>query len=190
VSHIWEQVLNSKGHTGTTLKTHLEGTAALLEEWGQRQSVELAGRYHAVYGNPGGRTAICSQIDTDLVREIGDEAEYLVRLWSVLDRGSLTRAICAFTSGVEPIVLASNSGGLLEVNRQEYADLAHIQVANSLEVATRTGSVNYSLQKLHPVLSPEASSRLTKYYPGKWRILMLRLRPHTRLKQLWSRNFN
>lgn len=189
MNQIWEQVLNSKEHTGTTLATHLEGTAALLDEWGQRESVILAGLYHAVYGNPGGRAAICSQNDPELASEIGEEAEDLVRLWAILDRSSLTQAAYSYVAGEEPIMLASHAGDSLAVSRQQYRDLAHIQAANSIEVATRTKSVNFNLQKLHPALSAAASSRLKNFAPGTWHILVLKLRPYTRFKGLFIKLF-
>ncbi len=154
----------------------------LLDLWDQRDSVKLAGRYHAVYGDPGGRGSICSPEEPDLVELIGEEAENLVQLWSVLERNSLTRAIDAFVRGKKQIILVSHTGEPLVVSRQQYQDLAHIQVANSIEVAQRSNTVNYNLQKLHPALSPKASAFLERYYPGKWR--MLRLRPVARFRQL------
>ena len=181
MDHIWELVRNSKGHTGSDLEVHLEGTAALLEEWGQRESVRLAGLYHAVYGNPGGRSAICSPDVKALASRIGEEAEFLVRIWAVLDRSRLRKMVYSFKAGDEPIQLASHTGESLDVSRQQYVDLAHIHVANLIEVASRTNmSLNDKLLRLHPALSKEAYACLKAHYPEGWRFLIQKLQARCR----------
>ena len=189
MTSIWEKVRRARDHTGTTFEEHLTGTAEILHEWGQRISVVQAGRYHAVYGNPHGRDAICSADSSELADEIGEEAEKLVRLWAVVDRNSLPRSASAFKAGHDPILLISHTKEKVTVSRQQYIDLAHIQVANEIEIAKRHNGVARMLKKLRPVLCSSAASNLDQCpYLSLWETFKRSI-PRKRIKRIIGRVF-
>ena len=132
--------------------------------------MELAGRYHAVYGNPRGRAPICSPDSAELTAEIGDEAECLVRLWSRVDRESLARAVPAYQVGKDPVSLVSATGEPLPVTRQQLLDVAHLFAANAIEMASRSRSrrVREAVQGLRPVLCSDAVTSLNEHRRRPW----------------------
>ena len=172
---IWHRIRSAPNHTGTTLEAHMEGTASLLQAWGQRRCVELAGRYHAVYGNPGGRAPICSTDSPELATEIGDEAECLVRLWSWVKRESLAQAVRAYCTGEDPVMLVAATGEPIPATRQQYLDLAHLYTANAIEVCSRGSSrrVRETVQGLRPVLCSDAVATLNEYRQRPWPVRRL-----------------
>lgn len=161
------RIRGAPGHTGGEFRDHLEGTAALLRDWGCRPALQRAGRYHAVYGNPEGRQALASAASGELAAEIGDEAEELVRLWSVVDRRGVVEAARAYTRAVQRgddrIVLKLAAGGTVAVSRRVYLDLAYLHAANRVEVARRTGRNCRRLDPLRPLLCPEAAAQIERY---------------------------
>ncbi len=159
-----ERIRASPRHAGGEFEVHLEGTAALLRGWGCRHELQLAGRYHSVYGDPQGREAIASASERELIAEIGEEAEQLVRLWARLDRTSLaTAARGARRSGpADAIELSLVTGGTTTVPAQVYRDLVQLHAANELEQATRTGIACRLLDPLRPLLCAEALALLKR----------------------------
>jgi hypothetical protein len=161
---IWERVRTAPEHSGGEFASHLEGTAALLRDWGCRPALQRAGRYHAVYGNPKGRRAIVSPETGELAAEIGEEAETLVRLWSIVDRGGIAaaareRSRWGARDG-ESVALPLVGGGAIGVSRSVHRDLAHLYAANLLEQAPRTGRDGRRLGALRPLLCPAALAAL------------------------------
>jgi uncharacterized protein (TIGR00369 family) len=78
---------NEMSHPGGTLLAHLERVHALLEEWGARPVVRLAGLCHAYYGTDGFAAALGDIAQRDeLAAIIGEEAERLVYLYASCDR--------------------------------------------------------------------------------------------------------
>ncbi|NNL68249.1 MAG: hypothetical protein HKP30_18515, partial [Myxococcales bacterium] len=161
-STIWQRVLAAPDHTGANLATHLEGTASFLRAWGQPDHLERAGRYHAVCGNPSGREPICGLDSPELAAEIGDEAAQLVRLWSRLERASLSRALHTYQAGDEPVVLRASDGEPLPVGRRQYLELAHLYAANEAELLARQPArrLRENVEGLLPILGPEAAAQL------------------------------
>jgi hypothetical protein len=90
---------NKARGTGRTLLEHLEGTRAVLAEWGSSTDVCLAGLFHSIYGAEGGaaraRDANLARRD-DVRRLIGPVAEELAYFYSALERrhlfGNATRS--------------------------------------------------------------------------------------------------
>jgi hypothetical protein len=169
---IWERVRAAPSHSGGEFASHLEGTAALLRDWGCRPALQRAGRYHAVYGNPKGRRAIVSPESGELAAEIGEEAEALVRLWSSVDRGGILAAARARrrrrARDEDSITLPLVGGGAIAVSRSVHRDLAHLYAANRLEQAPRTGRDTRRLDPLRPLLCPAAVAALAlRRRPGR-----------------------
>lgn len=162
-----ERVRAAPRHSGGTFEGHLEGTASLLRLWGCRPALEQAGRHHAVYGSPEGRDPILSRQTGELVAEIGEEAERLVRLWGDLDHAGILEAASAWSvsrsrgeSGEDPIRLELAAGGTTEVPGSIFLDLVHLFAANSLEYRIRKGLSLERLEPLRPLLCPEARAWL------------------------------
>jgi hypothetical protein len=74
-------------HSRRTLYTHLAGTHALLEAWGNPAPVCAAGLFHSIYGTNAFQHWAWSIADRDTIRElIGEEAEGLVYLFATMKR--------------------------------------------------------------------------------------------------------
>ncbi len=165
-STIWEKVRAAPSHTGTSFEEHLDGTAALLRAWGQRECLVRAGRYHAVCGTTSGRVEpICSLNSPELEAEIGEEAARLVYLWSRVERNSLAREVQSYQAGEDPITVVTVKGDSLAVTRQQYLDLAYLFAANETDVFSRQHSacVWPALEGLYPILCADAVARLNAY---------------------------
>ncbi len=154
-----ERVRRAPSHTGATFERHLEGTAAQLREWSQSPELVRAGLHHSLYGNEFGRESIVVD-PAELVREIGPEAEALVRLWTDVDRAALGQAASDFAGG--PVTLTLRGGGGRTVSARQYLDLVHLLAANQLEMAARTGSDCRRLEPLRPLLCAGAVAELDR----------------------------
>src|SRR5947207_13542919 len=74
-------------HSGPTLMCHLTATSKILEEWGCRSALCVAGLFHSVYGTEMFRVATQSLEDRTLLqRAISEEAETLVYLYGTISR--------------------------------------------------------------------------------------------------------
>ncbi len=74
-------------HPGGTLSAHLRRVHALLDEWGARPALRLAGLCHAYYGTDGFPTALGDIADRARpAAVIGAEAERLVHFYACGDR--------------------------------------------------------------------------------------------------------
>ena len=78
------------GHVNGTLLAHLEGTCALLLNWGNPVDLCLAGLCHTVYGTDGFPVQLLDISQrSELKRMIGPQAEGLVYLFASCDRSFL-----------------------------------------------------------------------------------------------------
>lgn len=74
-------------HSGRTLFAHLKGVYDLLAEWGNDQTVCLAGLFHSIYGTRSFQITTVPLNHREMVREvIGAEAEELAYLFCICDR--------------------------------------------------------------------------------------------------------
>jgi hypothetical protein len=153
-----ERIAAAPLHSGVAFDAHLEGTAALLRAWGCRRELELAGRYHSVYGNTLGRPALASREARELRSEIGAEAEWLVWLWARLDRDSLARVV----NGRDALEVSLVTGERIAVSAQVHVDLVQLHAANELEQAARTGGDCRRLDALAPWLCAPALAALER----------------------------
>ena len=87
-------------HVHGNLVEHLDGTYALLRDWGNHADVCHAGLCHAVYGTDGFATALLdvNSDREDLVRLIGGRAEALVYFYASCDRAHVYPQIGVSTS--------------------------------------------------------------------------------------------
>jgi hypothetical protein len=118
------------GHSGRTLLDHLLGTRALLEAWGQREALCLAGLFHSVYGTESFRkTTIPTDLRPRVQALIGDEAEALAWLFGVLEN----RAFLSDLHPEVPRVRHRQTGEAIPLTHQQHSDLCQMVAANALE---------------------------------------------------------
>src|SRR4051812_14221954 len=74
-------------HVAGSLAPHLSRTAALLQQWGNRPALSLAGLYHAVYGTDGILGSLVALDRRGAIAEmIGSEAESIAYRFGACDR--------------------------------------------------------------------------------------------------------
>lgn len=82
--------LDQNPHSGRSLWDHLEGVYHTLKKWDESETVCTAGHFHSIYG-----TEIYKNVSVDFSKRkevadhIGEEAEHLAYLFSVIDRSSV-----------------------------------------------------------------------------------------------------
>ncbi|WP_021593784.1 DUF6817 domain-containing protein [Actinomadura welshii] len=118
-------------HPGGTLLEHLLRVHALLDGWGARPALGLAGLCHAFYGTDGFATSLGDTGRRGELREvIGAEAEGLVYLYGSCERAgtypTLNRLDGAFADR-----FAGTARSISPVQRRDFAELT---VANELDV--------------------------------------------------------
>ena len=116
-----------------TLERHLHGTERLLREWGNRETVCVAGLYHAVYGTDGIQGCLTG-LDTRnaVARVIGVEAESLVYLYGACDRERFHPRI---GTPAQHAFVDRFAGCEYPIGDGELRDLCEITVANELDLA-------------------------------------------------------
>ncbi|SNS17187.1 DUF6817 domain-containing protein [Actinomadura mexicana] len=127
-------------HPGGTLMEHLHRVHALLDSWGARRALRLAGLCHAFYGTDGFPVALGSiHRREELSVVIGTEAEDLVYLYASCDRArtypSLHRPDGAVADRFTGLSSPASPG--------QRRDLAELTVANELDVV-RTAALERS----------------------------------------------
>lgn len=82
------------GHGDKTLLQHLQGVADILASWQCNESLVLAGLMHSVYGTKHFSTSIqASENRYEIKALIGDEAEEIVYLFSMLESSDFESAV-------------------------------------------------------------------------------------------------
>ena len=149
-------------HVAGTLAPHLANTAALLQQWGNRDALCIAGLYHAVYGTDGilGELTTLSR-RSSIAEVIGTEAEAIVYVYGACDRDafhprigtpratqfvdrftateyaipvSMLADFCELTLANE-LDLARTSAAFLSKHRRELAELAERMQAHVSDAA-------------------------------------------------------
>ncbi|MEO3827469.1 DUF6817 domain-containing protein [Actinomadura sp. B10D3] len=118
-------------HPGGTLLEHLLRVHALLDGWGARPALALAGLCHAFYGTDGFATSLGDTGRRGELREvIGTEAEALVYLYGSCRRAdtypALNRPDGAFADRF--------AGTARSISPGQRRDFAELTVANELDV--------------------------------------------------------
>jgi hypothetical protein len=100
-------------HSGRTLYDHLVGTHDLLEAWGNREPVCVAGAFHSVYGTKHFKHQAWPIADRATIRKlIGPEAELLAYIFCVADRPKAFLA--AFDGFLTPSLREIETANLVE----------------------------------------------------------------------------
>ena len=126
-------------HHGRTLFEHLQGTQQLLQEWGNNQTVVLAGLLHSLYGTQEFKEKALSLDERPKVASlIGADAEELVYLFGVANRrGFYTQSdvgpFCVYCPELEDKQIL--------VSKEQFSALIEIEVANIAEQALHQKNV-------------------------------------------------
>jgi hypothetical protein len=158
---------------------HLRGTYDCLARWECPEYLCLAGLYHSVYGTEAFAVVTMSSADREQVRRrIGERAERLVHLYSVIARRSLYDNLAR---GAPYTVIDRTTREEIRLEHlQELADLMTLDVANRLEQLPRT---SMSLRRMEadrklygtaaPLLPRAAVTELRRVYrPRSWPVIL------------------
>ena len=118
-------------HPGGDLLSHLVRTQALLESWGARPALALAGLCHAAYGTQGLPVQLFGLDERERLAElVGTEAEAIVYGYGSCDRDyvhpQLGREVVAFRDRFSDVVNDLSGQGLL--------DFVELTFANELDL--------------------------------------------------------
>ena len=119
---------DSRPHSQGTLIDHLQQTYELLKQWDNPDYVCLAGLFHSIYGTQFYKEQILGLEKRDLIKDaIGIEAEYLVYLFCIMDRGYFFNNL-----GSNQIRSLQNETYIF-ISEKTKRNLCEILVANELE---------------------------------------------------------
>jgi hypothetical protein len=120
-------------HANGSLAQHLRNTAQLLDHWGNREAVCLAGLYHAVYGTDGITGALVGLRERGAIAAtIGTEAEALAYLY-----GACARDVFHPRIGTPQQLRFADRfrGSEYAISERSLRDFCEITVANEIELA-------------------------------------------------------
>lgn len=103
---------------------HLEGTQRLLQAWGEREELCVAGLLHSAYGTEYFRLDRCPERD-EVRAAIGSEAEQIVWWWCSIARDTLDPE--ALT------VLDRHRGERVSLTYEDLVDIATLWAADTVE---------------------------------------------------------
>jgi len=139
-------------HSRRTLLDHLVGVRGLLDAWRSRPALLDAGLFHSTYGTEFFSGLVPAQERDGLRALIGDEAERIVQLWSMV----LRRTLAANAGREDSFEAEARAGGALPLSRQDLCDLVTLWSADTLEQVDRLGGRTryqpelYALRSLAP----------------------------------------
>ncbi|BCJ75312.1 hypothetical protein CS0771_48560 [Catellatospora sp. IY07-71] len=126
-------------HSNGTLRHHLIGVRDLLSAWGMPSHVVAAGLFHSAYGTQSYRAEVATLDNrAALVSLIGEPAERLVYLYCVADRSALFRQL---PDPDAPMLLDRHAGTSVPLDRETFAYLIHLLLADRLEQLPRRGEL-------------------------------------------------
>jgi hypothetical protein len=129
-------------HTGKGFLAHLIGVYKDLERWGGDLDVCRAGMFHSIYG-----TELFQKFCLPLERRsevrdlIGERAEWLSFLNSVMDRGNWDRIFLEQTG--ERAVINRITGEKYRLSQGDFDDLVTVHVCDWLEQVPRSHDWDY-----------------------------------------------
>lgn len=124
-------------HINGDLLTHLEGTRALLVEWGSDEDLCLAGLCHAAYGTDGFPPSLIDTSERNRLRDaIGERAEAEVFFYAACDRSFLYRQFDPKGGRGRPIRYRDRfSSAVSTPDAQTIHRFVELTYANELELA-------------------------------------------------------
>lgn len=132
IAHLKTLGAADSAHVKDSLLSHLEGTCALLQQWGDRDALCLSGLYHAVYSTHGFTQSLMDAENREPLRAlIGEEAENIVYLFCACDRQQFYPQI---GRSERPLLHNRFTGRDEELDDSELRDLIELTVANELQI--------------------------------------------------------
>ena len=122
---------DSLSHSQGTLIDHLQKTYELLKQWNNPDYVCLSGLFHSIYGTQIYKKQTLGLEKRNIIKNaIGIEAEYLVYLFCIMDRGY-------FYNNLGFNQLRSSHNETYTISEKTKRNLCEILVANELEQQKR-----------------------------------------------------
>ena len=123
---------DSLSHSQGTLIDHLQKTYELLKQWNNPDYVCLAGLFHSIYGTQIYKKQTLGLYKREIIKNaIGIEAEYLVYLFCIMDRGYFYNNL-----GSNKLRSSQDETYIL-ISEKTKRNLCEILVANRLEQEKR-----------------------------------------------------
>ncbi|MGH8544998.1 MAG: DUF6817 domain-containing protein [Gammaproteobacteria bacterium] len=123
-------------HINGDLAKHLNGTYNLLVQWGNPESLCMAGLYHAVYGTDGFPDQLVPLDQRETIATlVGSEAEKLVYFYGACDRSYFYQEI---SLGDNPSYRDRFTGETFKPTRNVVSSFCELTFANELEIASKT----------------------------------------------------
>jgi len=118
-------------HSGRRLLDHLIGTADILCSWGEPPWIAKAGLMHSIYGTLGGSRPLLTYAGRTVVAGvIGDQAENIAYIWSLVGPGSLERSSQNMDGSIALV-----NGLIVSINGLKWRALVAVYAANLVEQA-------------------------------------------------------
>ena len=136
-------------HVKDSLLSHLEGTCALLQQWGDRDALCLSGLYHAVYSTHGFTQSLMDANDREPLRAmIGEEAENIVYLFCACDRKQFYPQIGRCE---RPLLHNRFTGQDEELEPSQLRDMLELTLANELQITRDQPDHHHEVSATPPV---------------------------------------
>jgi aspartate beta-hydroxylase len=131
---------NNVSHSGRTLYEHLCGVESILRAWEQPLDVCVTGMFHSIYSTEKFRHATLPLTERARLQSIiGDQAERLVYLFSVLPRQQLLEfadsSSCLSSESYVELPCHWDAAATVQVSRDEIVQLVLLHMANRVEQA-------------------------------------------------------
>ena len=137
--------INALTHSGSSLKSHLTGTHAILEKWRQAPYICLAGLCHSVYGTESySPQTVPLEMRSSLVDIIGEKAESLAYLFGAHEKESLWKNLKRSKNFK---IKDRFAGKEVSISREDLSDLVTLTLANWLEQRPRADEKYKFLRK-------------------------------------------
>ncbi|WP_394538550.1 hypothetical protein PRJ39_23210 [Lysobacter enzymogenes] len=127
---LFEAGADTTPHSGRTLYIHLEGVHRRLHDWGNEESVCVAGLFHSVYGTSAFKQQIIPLELRGRVRAlIGEKAEALAYLFCVCERHACLGPLLYGTSKMKNMA----SGEEIGIDEETLRCMLELEVANFVD---------------------------------------------------------
>jgi hypothetical protein len=156
-------------HYNGSLLVHLEGTYALLEEWGNPEPLCLAGLCHTAYGTDGFRKTFFNVKNRAPLRElVGEEAESIIYLYGSCDRRYTYESIAHVPSSAIARFRDRFTGRAFCPSAPELRNFLELTFANELELTAHgratcdRAGLRWLLGNCQPLVSAHAYATFLK----------------------------
>lgn len=159
-------------HEKASFFEHLKGVATLLQDWGNEESVCLAGLFHSIYGTQSFQQQTLTFDKRHRVRDlIGEAGERLAFLFCTCDRRSLFTNFDALANNGDLFVFDMQNQKNKAIDRTTLVQLIEMEMANLLDQAPEPDKLPQSvyvrmtalLQYLKGLISDSGVNAMAQY---------------------------